>query len=118
MEELKKIREQILVDVVPLVIESESGPGQFDLILRIIQAGNATGEMYKKAYQSALAIEDRSSKLEALLALMDEIDFDLQSSEQQVQGASKEAGESPDGQEAVDPVAAGGHLPVQNNEQQ
>lgn len=116
MEELKKIREQILADVVPLVIDSESGPDQFDLILRIIQAGNANGEVYKKAYQSALKIEDRNRKLEALLALMDEIDFDLQSSERQTQDTPEV--ERPAWQASDDRTGSEGHLPVQNNNEQ
>jgi hypothetical protein len=75
--ELIALREQILGDVVPLVLESaDSGSDRFTLLLRIIQAGNANGDIYKRAYESAKKIEDADGRLEALLALLDEIDFD------------------------------------------
>lgn len=75
---LNKLREQILSDIVPLALDSaEPGADKFALLLRVIQAGNAGGDVYKRAYESARQIEDKSQQLDALLALVDEIDFDL-----------------------------------------
>ena len=74
---LLSLRQQILGDIMPLVLESaEVGADRFALLLRLIQAGNATGEIYKRAYESAKAIEDKDEQLDALLSLIDEIDFD------------------------------------------
>ncbi len=79
-EELIKLREQILSDIVPLVIDSaDNGPDRFALLLRLIQAGNASGTVYKRAYESAKQIENTEDRLEALLGLIDEIDFDANS---------------------------------------
>lgn len=76
-EELIKLRGQILNDIVPLVIDNaDDGPDRFGLLLRIIQAGDAKAEVYKHAYASAKKIEDKSEQLNALLSLVDEIDFD------------------------------------------
>lgn len=78
-EELVALREQILSDIVPLVLDSaDDGADRFALLLRIIQAGNANGDVYKRAYASAKAIEDSNDRLSALLSLIDEIDFDTQ----------------------------------------
>ena len=75
-QELKSLREQILAEIVPLVIDNESGVDQFSLLLRIIQAGGASSEIYNRAHESAKRIEDKSERLEALLSLIDEIDID------------------------------------------
>lgn len=78
--ELLAIRNQILADVVPLVTESaDNGADRFSLLLRIIQAGNAGADVYKRAYESAKQIEDNDERLEAFMALLDEIDFDTTS---------------------------------------
>lgn len=81
--ELLSLREQILGDIVPLVLESAPGGGdQFALLLRVIQAGNASGEVYRRAYESAKKIENTDDRLEALLSLLDEVDFDASRAEQ------------------------------------
>jgi hypothetical protein len=77
-QELLSLRGRILGDITPLVLESaEAGADRFALLLRLIQAGNATGDIYKKAYESAKMIEDKDDQLDALLSLVDEIDFDV-----------------------------------------
>lgn len=81
--ELLSLRKQILGDIVPLVLESApGGADQFALLLRVIQAGNANGDIYRRAYESAKQIENTDDRLEALLALLDEVDFDASRSEQ------------------------------------
>lgn len=81
-QDLTSLRESILKDIVPLVLESsDSGADRFSLLLRIIQAGNATGDLYRQAYESAKKIESTEERLEALLALLDEVDFDANLSE-------------------------------------
>ncbi len=76
-EELLSLRSQILSDVVPLVLQS-TGQGfeRFSMLLRIIQAGGASGDVYRSAYESAKSIEDNDERLSALLSLLDEVDLD------------------------------------------
>ncbi len=78
-QELTKLREQILSDIAPMILDSvESGADRFSLLIRLIQSGGADEAIYKKAYESAKAIEDKGEQLNALIALLDEIDFDVQ----------------------------------------
>jgi len=77
-DQLVALREKILQDIVPLVLDNaQNGADRFDLLLRIIQAGNASGELYSRAYESAKSIEGGDDRLEALLSLLDEIDLDV-----------------------------------------
>lgn len=79
MEELLTLREQILADIVPLVLEGgASGQEQFGLLLRIIQSGNANVDIYNKAYESAKSIDDRGERLNALMDLLSEVEFSTQ----------------------------------------
>lgn len=76
--ELLSLRERILSDIVPLVLESSSsGADRFSLLMRIIQAGNAGGDVYRQAYQCAKEIENKDDQLDALLSLLEEVDFDV-----------------------------------------
>ena len=76
-DQLVSLREKILEDIVPLVLDgAQNGADRFALLLRVIQAGSASGELYTRAYESAKAIDDSKDRLEALLALLDEVDFD------------------------------------------
>jgi len=99
-EQLLALRKQILDATVPLVLESESlGDDKFSLMLRLIHAGNASGEVYQKAYEAAQAIQDKEERLSALLGLLDEVDIDLGEAESlegndQAQAASEQAGGS------------------------
>ena len=82
-KELVALRNKILGDIMPLVLDSEdNGSDRFALLLRVIQAGGADGAVYARAYESAKSIEDADDRLDALLSLLDEIDFDTN---QQVQ---------------------------------
>lgn len=86
--ELLSLREQVLKDVMPLVLEStNAGPDRFSLLLRIIQAGNASSEIYKRAYETANKIEDSDDRLQALLSLLDEIDIDANQQQTQEEGS-------------------------------
>jgi hypothetical protein len=80
-EELTQLRNQIMNDVVPLVIESETGSDRFDILIRIIQSGGAAPDIYRKAYESAKKLENKDEKLDALMALVDEIDFHAEPTE-------------------------------------
>lgn len=80
--ELIELRERILRDITPLVLETaEVGGERFSLLLRIIQAGSADSKVYESAYENAKAIEDKSNQLRALMDLLDEVDFDAQVNE-------------------------------------
>jgi ribosomal protein L12E/L44/L45/RPP1/RPP2 len=67
----------------PLVLDtSVNGGDRFSLLLRLIQAGNASEEVYRRAYESAQQIEDANERLDALISLLDEVDFDTNNGEQ------------------------------------
>ncbi|MFZ3009700.1 MAG: hypothetical protein WA030_01610 [Candidatus Microsaccharimonas sp.] len=84
MEELEALRQKILGDVVPLIIDgADTGSDKFSLILRLIQSGNADQAMYQKAYDSATAIEDSGERLEAMMSLLDEIEIELDQPQEQ-----------------------------------
>lgn len=92
MDQLEALRQKILGDVVPLIIDgADSGSDKFSLILRLIQSGNADKAMYQKAYDSAAAIENSSERLEAMMALLDEIEIEL---DQPVEGEAEAEVES------------------------
>lgn len=83
-KELIALRNKILGDIMPLVLDSEeNGPDRFELLLRVIRAGNADGAVYARAYESAKNIEDVDDRLDALLSLLDEIDFDTTNQQSQ-----------------------------------
>jgi len=75
-DQLIQLREKILNDVTPLVIENaQDGLDRFELLIRVIRAGNSSSELYSRTYESAKSIENVSDRLEALLTLLDEVDF-------------------------------------------
>jgi len=75
-EQFQSLRDRILGDVTPLVASTEASASHFDILLRVIQAGGANEEVYNKAYESAKMLEDSDERLQSLLTLLDEIDFD------------------------------------------
>lgn len=75
-DQLTALKGQILNDITPLALSNDNSRDRFDLLLRVIQAGGASSEVYARAYESAKQIEDRDDQLDALLVLLDEIDFD------------------------------------------
>jgi hypothetical protein len=76
--QLVALKKRIVNDIVPLALNSENSSDRFELLLRVIQAGGANGEMYSKAYESAKQIQDKDQQLNSLLALLDELDLDTQ----------------------------------------
>ncbi|MEI6053745.1 MAG: hypothetical protein WCQ49_00055 [Candidatus Saccharibacteria bacterium] len=86
------LRDKILAEIQPLMIDGvNDGSDKFDLLMRVIQTGKATNEMFSRAYESAKLIEDKEEKLDALLALLDEIDLN---SDQSVEKSSLPVSES------------------------
>lgn len=78
INELQALREQILADVTPLVVESvATGADGFSLLLRLIQSGNAPDDVYKKAYEIIKTIESKSEQLNSLMSLLEEVDVDI-----------------------------------------
>ncbi len=81
--QLASIREDILKDVMPLALDNtQNGADKFELLMRLIQAGNASGELYQRAYENAKSIEDGNDRMQALLSLLDEIDVDINNQNQ------------------------------------
>lgn len=77
-EELVSLREEILATVTPLAIdEATNQSDKFQLLIRLIRAGSASVEVYRKAFECAKLIEDNSEKFNSLLELMDEIELDI-----------------------------------------
>jgi len=75
-EQFQSLRDRILGDVTPLVTSTNTSADHFDLLLRVIQAGGANEEVYNKAYESAKMIQNNDDRLQSLLTLLDEMDFD------------------------------------------
>lgn len=91
-DQLVSLRDKVLEDVMPLVVDNaQNGADRFSLLLRVIQAGNASNELYMRAYESAKSIEDGNDRLESLLALLDEIDFDINNRRQSSQEESEDS---------------------------
>ena len=77
-QELEQLRQKILGDITPLVVDSTTASAdQFSLLLRLLQSGNATPDLYQKAYASAAAIEDKDDRLDAMMNLLDEVEVEL-----------------------------------------
>lgn len=78
-DELIALKAKILADIKPLAIEAVGDDvDQFDLLIKIIQTGASSAEVYNKAYTVAQGIESVQDKLDALMILIDEIDFEIQ----------------------------------------
>ncbi len=76
--DLIALRDKILQDVMPLVLDNAGDSSdKFSLLLRIIQGGNASVDLYNKAYETAKAISAPEDKLTAMMSILDEIDVDL-----------------------------------------
>jgi len=79
IQELAKLREELMNGIVPLIDSGELEPGErFDLYSRLAQSRGDL-EYYKKAYQAAQDMSDGGDKLQAYLALMSDVDFEIQS---------------------------------------
>lgn len=78
VKELIDLRDKILQDVMPLVLDNDGDSSdKFPLLLRIIQGGNASVDLYNKAYEMAKAIDAPEDKLTAMMSILDEIDVDI-----------------------------------------
>lgn len=75
-DQFQSLRDHILNDIEPLIATTSVGADQFDLLLRVIQAGGASADVYTKAYESAKLLEDNDERLHSLLTLIDEMDLD------------------------------------------
>ncbi|MGB3945703.1 MAG: hypothetical protein WBK76_02585 [Candidatus Saccharimonadales bacterium] len=79
IQELTKLREELMSGLVPLIDSGDLEPGErFDLYSRLAQSRGDL-EYYKKAYQAAQDMSDSGDKLQAYLALMGDVDFEIQS---------------------------------------
>lgn len=88
---LIELRTRLLAEITPLVVENAGdGADRFSLLMRVIQSGQATSEIYDRAYESAHSIEQSPERLEALLALLDEVEVDLSRSEETKPDAESE----------------------------
>ena len=74
-EQLDDLRARILGDIMPLAVSTSDGLDKFEVILRIIQSGRATPELFEQAYQSAKSLQDEQGRLGALMDLLDEVEM-------------------------------------------
>lgn len=79
-DQIQSLRTQILGDITPLVSQAGVTADSFDVLLRVIQAGGATGDVYAKAYESTKLIQDKDQRLQALVSLLDEVNFEANQS--------------------------------------
>ena len=91
-DELIALRERLLAEITPLVIENAGdGVDRFSLLLRVMQGGHATSQIYAKAFESANSIDQSPDRLEALLALLDEVEVDIDSDSDKADQSVEEA---------------------------
>lgn len=100
-EQLKSLRGQILNDIKPLAMNNGDATDRFGILLRIIQAGGATNETYNQAYEAARQIQDKDEQLNSLLALLDEVDFDVSATQPDTTGQQPTTDASASGQDAA-----------------
>ena len=79
-DQIQSLRTQILGDITPLVSQATVPADSFDVLLRVIQAGGAGGDVYAKAYESTKLIQDKDQRLQALVSLLDEVNFEANQS--------------------------------------
>lgn len=87
-EQLQSLKAKILNDIAPLAMQSSDNSDRFGLLLRVIQAGGANNDVFSRAYESAMQIQDKDEQLDSLLALLDEVDFEANRPEE-VEDASE-----------------------------
>ena len=86
-----------------MLSDTAEGPDKFALLMRVIQTGKATSDLFNRAYESAKLIDDEEERLDALLTLLDEIDYSSESNTKD---------------NIVEPSSQPTQELVQNNEQQ
>ncbi|MCA9330395.1 hypothetical protein KDA11_07110 [Candidatus Saccharibacteria bacterium] len=75
LDQLKDIKTQALNQLSPLVSQLDQSPEErYKTIMMLIQASD-NHELIKEAYQAANQITDEKSKAEALLAIVNEINY-------------------------------------------
>ena len=78
IDELTKLREELLGTIVPLLDSGSLEPGErFDLYSRLAQSKGSL-EYYQKAYHAAQEMSDGGDKLQAYLALLGDVDYEIQ----------------------------------------
>lgn len=77
-DQLNDLRTKIIADVKPLTLQDmpDGKPG-FDMLMQLIRFGDASADVYNKAYDIAKALDDPKERLSSLMTLLNEIDFDL-----------------------------------------
>jgi len=102
-DKLKEIRQQIVNTSLPLLLnnDGEDKQAKFEIILQVIRAGTITDEsIYQRAYDLANSLEDETTRLDALMRLLDEVDYEL--SDEAKEGDYVEAQESDEGKDGMD----------------
>lgn len=79
-QQLLSLRAKIVESALPLILDGNGAPEErFDFLLNIIRAGSANGELFTKAYELAMSIEQPDQKLPALLGLLEEVQYGIDS---------------------------------------
>lgn len=80
-KELVDLRGQIINELTPLMENAAIDPQQkFEILLLASRGGNK--DSLRSAHEAALKIEDENSRLDALMDLLEEVDFQLQPGEE------------------------------------
>lgn len=91
IQELTKLREDLLGGIVPLVDSGSLEPGErFDLYTRLAQS-RGRFEYYQKAYHAAQEMIDSGDKLRSYLSLLGDVDYEIQTKSEQPESAPEPA---------------------------
>lgn len=87
---LIELREKIVSESLPSVMEQLGDKeSRFNMILKVIQAGTANNpELLNEAFGLANSIEDKDVKVDALMRLLDEVNFQIDAKEHGLDGAT------------------------------
>jgi hypothetical protein len=75
---LLDLRDEVINELTPLIEEAVVDPQQKFTILLAAAGNKGSTETLESAHKAALQIEDQRAKVDALLELLDEVDFQLQ----------------------------------------
>jgi len=81
-QQLFDLRGQIINELTPLMESVTVEPQQKFAILLLASRNNGSSDSFRAAYEAANKIEDNNTKLDALVELLEEIEFQLRPREE------------------------------------
>jgi hypothetical protein len=94
-QQLVELKTQIINELTPLMERTSVDPEQKFAILMLASRSNGDDTSLKVAYEAAKDIRDDNTKLEALMELLEEVDFHLRPVEDEPQSIEEPDNENP-----------------------